>query len=151
VERTYVMIKPDGVQRNLIGKIISRLEDKGLKLVAIKFLRLTKEQAAEHYREHAGKEFYERLISLITSAPVVAMVWEGKNAVFIVRKLMGATDPAQADAGSIRGLYGMSMGRNIIHGADSVDSARREISIYFRPEELVSYEKTLETWIYEEK
>ncbi|MEL7567038.1 MAG: nucleoside-diphosphate kinase [Dehalobacterium sp.] len=149
MEQTFVMIKPDGVQRNLIGEIISRLEKKGLKLIAMKFLRLSEGQATEHYREHLGKGFYQGLIYFITSGPVVAMVWEGENAVAAARKLMGLTNPLEADPGSIRGMYGMSVGRNIIHGADSVDNAQREIAIYFKPDELVSYEKSLNNWIYE--
>lgn len=149
MEQTYVMIKPDGVQRNLIGEIICRLEKKGLKLAAMKFMRLSREQAAEHYREHQGKGFYQGLISFITSGPVVAMVWEGENAVAVARKLMGVTNPAEADPGSIRGMYGISVGRNIIHGADSVESAKREMAIYFKPEELVTYDKDLTQWIYE--
>jgi len=149
VEQTFVMIKPDGVQRNLIGEIICRLEKKGLKLVAMKLLRLSEGQAAEHYREHMGKEFYQRLISFITSGPVVAMVWEGENAVAVARKLMGLTNPLEADPGSVRGMYGMSVGMNIIHGADSVENAQREIAIYFKPQELVAYEKSLNDWVYE--
>lgn len=149
MEQTFIMIKPDGVQRTLIGEIITRLEKKGLKLAAMKFLRLSAEQAAEHYQEHLGKGFYQGLISFITSGPVVAMVWEGENAVVIARKLMGSTNPTEADPSSIRGMYGISVGRNIIHGADSVDNAQREIAIYFKPEEMVSYEKNLENWIYE--
>ena len=149
MEQTFIMIKPDGVQRNLVGEIIARLEKKGLKLAAMKLLCLSERQAAEHYCEHVGKGFYQGLISFITAGPVVAMVWEGENAVVIARRLMGLTNPAEADPGSIRGMYGMNVGRNIIHGADSVDNAQREIAIYFKPEELVSYEKSLNNWLYE--
>ncbi len=149
MEKTYVMIKPDAVQRNLIGEIISCFEKKGLTLVAMKFLRLSQEQAQAHYQEHVGKKFHDGLISFITSGPVVAMVWEGKNAVSIARKLMGSTNPAEAEPASIRGKYGMDVGRNIIHGADSAESARREIAIYFQPEEIVAYEKNIDQWIYE--
>lgn len=149
MEQTYVMIKPDGVQRNLIGEIINRFEKKGLKLVAMKMVHLTEKMAAEHYREHVGKKFYQDLISYITSGPVVAMVWEGHNAVAAARRLMGTTNPAEADPGSIRGTFGLDIGRNVIHGADSPESARREIGIYFRPEEIISYEKNLDHWVYE--
>lgn len=149
MEKTYVMIKPDGVQRNLTGEIISRFEKKGLKLTAMKFLRLSPEQAQVHYQEHVGKKFYDGLISFITSGPVVAMVWEGKNAVTAARKLMGSTNPAEADPASIRGMYGLDLGRNIIHGADSVESAEREMAIYFQTEELISYEMNIDQWIYE--
>lgn len=150
MEQTFVMIKPDGVHRNLIGEIISRFEKKGLKLLAMKFLHLSEEQGAKHYQEHLGKEFYQRLISFITSGPVVAMVWEGENGVAVARKLLGKTNPIEADSGSIRGMYGMNVGRNIIHGADSVTSAQREIDIYFKAEEIISYEKSLHNWVYEE-
>ncbi|MEN3005808.1 nucleoside-diphosphate kinase [Dehalobacterium formicoaceticum] len=149
MEKTYVMIKPDGVQRNLTGEIINRFEKKGLKLTAMKFLRLSPEQAEAHYQEHVGKKFYDGLISFITSGPVVAMVWEGENAVSAARKLMGSTNPAEADPASIRGMYGLDLGRNIIHGADSVESAGREIAIYFQTGELISYEKNIDQWIYE--
>lgn len=149
MERTYVMIKPDGVQRNLVGEIIRRIEAKGYKIVAMKFLRLTREMAEEHYREHVGKPFYEGLIEYITSGPVVAMVLEGKNVVKGMRTLMGATNPLEAAPGTIRGDFGLDVGRNVIHGADSVESAAREIAIYFKPEELVEYTKSEETWLYE--
>lgn len=147
MDRTYVMIKPDGVQRNLIGEIITRFEQKGLKLLGMKFLLLSREQGEAHYREHAGKEFYERLISFITSGPVVAMVWEGKNAVQAVRKIVGATNPIEADPGSLRGMYGLNVSNNIVHAADSIESAEREIAIYFQPGELLTYEKQLDRWI----
>lgn len=149
MERTYVMIKPDGVQRNLVGEIIGRIEAKGYKIVAMKFLRLTKAMAEEHYREHVGKPFYPGLIEYITSGPVVAMVLEGKNVVKGMRTLMGATNPLEAAPGTIRGDFGLDVGRNVIHGADSVESAAREIAIYFKPEELVEYTKNEETWLYE--
>lgn len=149
MERTYIMIKPDGVQRNLVGEIISRIEAKGYKIVAMKLLRLTKEMAEDHYREHVGKPFYEGLIEYITSGPVVAMVLEGKNVVKGMRTLMGATNPLEAAPGTIRGDFGLDVGRNVIHGADSVESATREIAIYFKPEELVEYNKIDEAWLYE--
>lgn len=149
MERTFVMIKPDGVQRNLVGEIIGRFEKKGYKVVALKMLRLTKEMAEKHYAEHVGKPFFPGLLEYITSGPVVAMVLEGKEVVTGVRQMMGATDPGKAVAGTIRGDYGLDIGRNVIHGADSLDSAHREMAIYFDEEELVDYEKTIESWIYE--
>lgn len=149
MERTYAMIKPDGVQRNLVGEIVRRIEAKGYKIVAMKMLQLTKEMAEEHYREHVGKPFYPGLVSYITSGPVVAMVLEGKNVVKGMRTLMGATNPADALPGTIRGDFGLDVGRNVIHGADSVESAAREMAIYFKPEELLSYSKAVEGWLYE--
>lgn len=149
MERTYVMIKPDGVQRNLVGKIISKFEDKGLKLVGMKFMLFTREMAERHYKEHVGKKFYEKLLDYIISGPVVAMVWEGTSAVAVARKLMGITRPLEADPSSIRGAYGMDVGRNVIHGADSPESAEREISFYFKEEELIEYDRMVDPWIYE--
>ncbi|MDS1030983.1 nucleoside-diphosphate kinase [Bacillota bacterium LX-D] len=149
MERTYVMVKPDGVQRNLVGKIIRRIDSKGYKLIGLKLLQISQEIAAEHYREHQGKSFYSSLVDFITSGPVVAMVWEGKGVVKAMRTLMGATNPLEAAPGTIRGDFGIDIGRNVIHGADSVENAEREIALYFRPEELVSYPKALEQWIYE--
>jgi nucleoside-diphosphate kinase len=149
LERTFVMIKPDGVQRNLVGEIILRLEKKGLKIVALKFLRLTEGMAREHYREHVGKPFFPGLLEYITSGPVVAMAWEGKNAVQEVRKLLGATNPGEALPGTIRGDLGLDIGRNVIHGADSPESARRELDLYFRPEEIIDYRKEVDNWLYE--
>lgn len=149
MERTFVMIKPDGVQRNLVGEIISRLEKKGYKLVAMKLMQLTEEQARLHYREHVEKPFFRGLVEYITSGPVVAMVWEGKNAVKGIRQLMGATNPQEAQPGTIRGDYGLDIGRNVIHGADSVESAQREMQIYFSPEEILTYDKEIEKWQYE--
>jgi nucleoside-diphosphate kinase len=143
------MIKPDGVQRNLVGEIVRRIEAKGYKIVAMKMLQLTKEMAEEHYREHVGKPFYPGLVSYITSGPVIAMVLEGKNVVKGMRTLMGATNPADALPGTIRGDFGLDVGRNVIHGADSVESAAREMAIYFKPEELLSYSKAVEGWLYE--
>ncbi|MBO8169774.1 MAG: nucleoside-diphosphate kinase [Thermoanaerobacteraceae bacterium] len=149
MERTFIMIKPDGVQRNLVGAIISRFEAKGYKLVAMKFMRLTEEQAREHYKEHVDKPFFAGLLEYITSGPVVAMVWEGKDVVAAARQMMGKTNPLEAQPGTIRGDYGLDIGRNVIHGADSVESAEREIKIYFDEDEILSYEKTMESWLYE--
>ena len=149
MERTYLMVKPDGVQRGLCGEIVSRFEKKGLKLIAMKLMVIPKETAENHYGEHKGKKFYDSLISYITSGPVLAMVWEGENAVAICRNMMGKTNPAESAPGTIRGDYGMVTGLNIIHGSDSVESAEREIKIFFKPEELVSYDRTADRWTYE--
>ncbi len=149
MERTFVMIKPDAVQRGLIGEIIARLERKGLKIVALKMLHVSKDLAENHYAEHKGKSFFENLVDYITSAPVVAMVVEGKNAVKVVRTLVGATNPQEAQPGTIRGDYGMDIGRNVIHASDSLESARREISLFFKSEEIFDYKRIDEDWLYE--
>lgn len=149
MERTYLMVKPDGVQRGICGEIVSRFEKKGLKLVAMKLMVIPKEVAENHYGEHKDKPFFPSLINYITSGPVLAMVWEGESAVSVCRNMMGKTNPKESAPGTIRGDFGMQTGMNIIHGSDSVESAEREISIFFRPEELVSYEKTIQSWIYE--
>lgn len=149
MERTYLMVKPDGVQRGLCGEILSRFERKGLKIVGMKMMVISRETAENHYGEHKGKPFFESLISYITSGPVLAMVLEGENAVAVCRGMMGKTKPLESAPGTIRGDYAMVTGMNIIHGSDSVESAEREISIFFRPEELVSYEKTMDAWVYE--
>lgn len=149
MERTYVMVKPDGVQRNLAGEIITRFEKKGFKIVGLKLLQLTREIAEKHYAEHIGKGFFEGLVSYITSGPVVAMVLEGKDVVAAVRTMNGATNPANATPGTVRGDYAIEVGRNIVHASDSVESAEREIAIYFTPQEVVNYNKVLDTWIYE--
>ncbi len=148
MEKTYVMIKPDGVQRGLVGEIISRFEKKGLKLAALKLLQITPELAGVHYGEHKDKPFYASLVNYITSGPVVAMVWEGQNAVAAARKMMGATRPAEAEIGTIRADFAMDVERNIIHGSDSAASAEREINIFFAPEEVLEYQQILESWIY---
>ena len=137
-ERTFVAIKPDGVQRGLIGDIVKRFEQKGYKISAMKMLKVTDEQARAHYAEHEGKPFYPRLIKYIQSGPVVAMVVEGVNAVAGVRHLMGATKPDEADVGTIRADYAQEMGYNVVHGSDSVESAQREIKIYFNENEIFS-------------
>ena len=135
-ERTFIAIKPDGVKRNLIGKIISRFEEKGYKIIGLKLLLPTMEMAEKHYEEHKGKPFYPRLINYITSGPIVAMVIEGNNVVVESRRMMGSTKPEEAEAGTIRFDYATTMEYNIIHGSDSVASAEREIAIYFKEEEL---------------
>ncbi len=149
MEKTYLMVKPDGVQRGICGEIVSRFEKKGLKLVAMKLMQIPKETAENHYGEHKGKKFYDSLISYITSGPVLAMVWEGENAVSVCRNIMGKTNPQESAPGTIRGDFGMVTGVNIIHGSDSAESAAREISIFFKPEELMSYDRALDKWIYE--
>lgn len=148
MEKTFIMLKPDAVQRNLAGEIISKLEKKGLKLVALKMLLLNNELAERHYGEHLGKPFFQSLVDFITSGPVIAMVWEGENAIQAARKMMGSTDPQKAEPGTIRGDYALFTGNNIIHGSDSPQSAVREIEIFFAPSEIISYRKDLELWIY---
>jgi len=149
LERTYVMVKPDGVQRGLISEVVSRFEKRGLKIVGMKMLQIPRELAEEHYGEHKGKPFFEALVGYITSSPVVAMVLEGKNAVAAARDMMGATDPQKANPGTIRGDFGLDIGRNVVHGSDSTASAEREINLFFKPEELVEYKLENERWIYE--
>ena len=149
MERTYLMVKPDGVQRGLVGEIMSRFEKKGLKLVAAKLMVIPKETAEKHYAEHKDKKFFPSLISYVTSGPVFAMVWEGENAVQVCRNIMGKTNPQESAPGTIRGDYCMVTGVNIIHGSDSPESAAREIGIFFRPEDLVDYKRDSDKWIYE--
>lgn len=149
LERTFVMVKPDGVQRGLVGEVIARLERRGYRLCGIKLLQLTREMAEKHYAEHRGKAFFDGLVQYICSGPVVAMVWEGKGVVAGVRQLMGSTDPAQAAPGTIRADLAVEIGRNVVHGSDSPASAQREIELYFRPEELVNYRRCGEEWLYE--
>ena len=138
MERTFVMIKPDGVQRNLVGEIISRLEKKGFKIVGLKMLKISLDLAEQHYQEHKEKPFFPKLVEFITSGPVVAMVVEGIKTVSTVREMMGATNPLEAAPGTIRATYGMYMERNVIHGSDSLASARREINLFFKPEEMLN-------------
>jgi nucleoside-diphosphate kinase len=149
LERTFLMIKPDAVQRGLVGVIIAKLEAKGFKLVGLKIIQVDRALAEEHYVEHKGKGFFEPTVQYIMSSPVVAMVWEGKNIVAMAREMMGATNPANANPGSIRGAYGMDISRNIIHGSDSLTSAEREINLYFKPAELLDYKKAGEEWLSE--
>jgi nucleoside-diphosphate kinase len=147
MERTLILFKPDAVQRRVAGRLLSRLEEKGLKIVGLKMLRVTKELSARHYAEHVSKPFYPLLEEFITSGPVIALVAEGPQAVAVVRAMMGPTNGAQAPPGTIRGDYGLSRQMNLMHGSDSVDAAKREIEVYFRPEELISYEATLKEWV----
>jgi nucleoside-diphosphate kinase len=149
MEREFVMIKPDGVQRGLVGEIISRIEKSGLKIIAIKMLKVTQEKAKTHYAVHQGKHFYKGLIKYIVSGPVVAFVVEGKDAVVHTRRLVGATNPSDAPPGSIRGDFALEIGRNVVHAADSKVNAMDEIEIYFEDYELVRYNKIDEEWIYE--
>jgi nucleoside-diphosphate kinase len=149
MEQTYIMIKPDGVQRNLIGEIISRIEKRGLKIIALKMYTLSEKTARAHYAEHEGMDFFQSLIDFVTSGPSVSMVVEGQNAVAVMREMNGATDPRQAAVGTIRGDFALETGRNIVHGSDSIESARREITIHFNESECSSYTKIDEQWLYE--
>ena len=148
-ERTFVMIKPDAVQRGLVGEIISRLERKGIKLVAMKLVSVSRELAEKHYGVHRGKSFFEPTVKYITSSPVVAMVLEGNNAIEMVRSMMGKTDPQQAATGTIRGDYGQFIGRNIVHGSDSKETAEFEINLWFKPKEIADYKRIDEEWLTE--
>lgn len=148
-ERTFIAIKPDGVQRGLVGQIISRFETKGFTLVGLKIMTVTKELAEKHYDVHKDKPFFRSLIEFITSGPVVAMVWEGEGVVASARKIIGATNPLTAEPGTIRGDYGISVGRNLIHGSDAIETAQTEINLWFKEEELVSWKPTLTSWIVE--
>ena len=150
MERTFVAIKPDAVQRGLIGEILQRFERKGFKILGLKFVLLDRETAEKHYAEHVGKPFYEKLVNFITSGPIVVMVIKGKNAVEVSRRMMGATDPSKADNGTIRADYAQIMERNIIHGSDSAESAEREINIHFKESELVEdWHRNIRGWILE--
>ncbi len=151
VQRTFVAIKPDGVQRGLIGDIVSRFEKKGLKIVGMKFMQVTKQLAENHYGEHKGKPFFEGLVGFITSGPILAMVLEGKDAIAVSRTVIGATNPVSAAPGTIRGDLALEIGRNIVHGSDGPESAKREIGIFFSDEELVSnWNRTVQCWVSEE-
>ncbi len=149
MERSLIIIKPDGVQRGLIGAIISRLENRGLKIVAMKMIQMDESLARRHYAVHEGKPFFESLIKYITSAPVVVMVVEGPRAVEVVRKTMGATNPADAAPGTIRADFALEIGRNLIHGSDSIETAEKEISLFFHPSEILSYTRDTDRWIFE--
>ncbi|MEB3122056.1 MAG: nucleoside-diphosphate kinase [Snowella sp.] len=149
MERTFIMIKPDGVQRNLVGEVIRRFETKGFKLVGLKLLSVSKELAAKHYDVHKERPFFAGLVQFITSSPVVAMVWEGDGVVASARNLIGATNPLTSPPGTIRGDFGVSIGRNLIHGSDAIETAQHEIALWFTPEELVSWEPTITPWVYE--
>lgn len=148
MESTFVLVKPDGVQRGLIGEIISRLEKRGLKLFAAKFLLVSPEFAEKHYAAHKGKDFFPGLIRYITSAPVMAMVWNGENAVEAVRQTMGSTRPYEAAPGTIRHDFALVVGRNLTHASDSLESAETEIALWFTPEELVKWTQSNDNWIF---
>ena len=150
MERTFAMVKPGAFQRGLVGRIISRFEDRGLKLVGMKMMHISNELAEKHYGEHKSKPFYPELVGYITSGPVVAMVIEGPHAISVVRNMMGKTDPLESAPGTIRGDYGIFTGKNIVHGSDSEVSAEREISLFFKPEELLSYKRCDEEWLYKD-
>lgn len=149
MERTFLMIKPDGVQRGLVGEIIRRYETKGFTLIGLKIMTVSQELAEKHYDVHRDKSFFKGLVEFITSGPVVAMVWEGDGVVASARKLIGATNPLTAESGTIRGDYGITIGRNIIHGSDAIETARTEIALWFKDEELTSWESSMKRWLYE--
>ena len=149
IERTYIMVKPDGVQRALVGEVVSRLEAKGLKPIALKLMRIPRELAERHYGEHKERSFFDSLIAYITSGPCVCMVWEGDNAVQVCRTLIGKTNPQDAAPGTIRGDLGMQTAMNIVHGSDSPESAKREIALFFNDYELQEYDRTMDAWLYE--
>lgn len=149
MERTFIAIKPDGVQRALVGEIISRFEAKGFTLVGLKLMQVSKELAEEHYGVHRERPFFPGLVEFITSGPLVAMVWEGKGVVASARKMIGATNPLNSEPGTIRGDFGVDVGRNIIHGSDAVETAQAEIKLWFKEEELVGWTPTIARWLYE--
>lgn len=147
MDRTLILVKPDGVQRGLAGQIIARFEMRGLKMIGMKFMQMSRGLAERHYAEHEGKNFYEELVGYITSGPVIAMVWEGPHAIEAARATMGVTNPVEASPGTIRGDFGMVVGRNLVHGSDSEDSAKREIELFFKEDELMEWARDGEPWI----
>lgn len=149
MERTLVLIKPDAMQRSLAGEIIGRLERRGLRIVGIRMLHMDEALAREHYAAHEGKAFFQGLLQYITSSPIIAAVFEGKNAVEIARQSMGATNPAQAAPGTIRGDLGIDTGRNLVHGSDSLEAAEKEIRLFFKEGETFSYERNIDPWVFE--
>jgi nucleoside-diphosphate kinase len=148
MERSLVLIKPDAIQRGLAAEIISRLENRGLKIVAMKMLHMDKDLAQRHYAIHKGKTFFDDLVSFITSSPLIAIVFQGKNAVEVIRQMMGETDPVKAQPGTIRGDFGIDIGHNLIHGSDSLENASKEIDLFFSANEIFTYDRELDTWIY---
>jgi nucleoside-diphosphate kinase len=146
MQRTLVLCKPDTVQRGLVGRVVSRFEEKGLKLVGMKMLRVDESLAGRHYAEHVEKPFYADLLAFITASPIVALAVEGDNAVEVVRNLMGVTNPQKAGSGTIRGDFGLNLTMNLVHGSDSLASAQREVALFFAPEELYDYETALREW-----
>ncbi|AJD91304.1 nucleoside diphosphate kinase [Jeotgalibacillus malaysiensis] len=148
MEKTFLMVKPDGVQRGLIGEVISRFERKGFKLAAGKLMVISDDLAKKHYGEHADKPFFGELVDFITSGPVFAMIWEGEDVVKTARHMMGATKPSEADLGTIRGDFGLTVGKNIIHGSDSLESAEREMALFFGESAALEYKKSSDEWVY---
>ena len=148
MEKSLVLIKPDAVQRGLAGEIISRLEKKGLRIAAMKMLHMDRALAQRHYAVHTGKAFFDDLVDFITSGPVIAIVFQGRNAVEVIRQVMGGTDPAKASSGTIRGDFGIDIGHNLVHGSDSLDNASGEIDLFFSAEEILSYDRDLDNWSY---
>lgn len=149
MERTLVLLKPDAIQRNMVGRIIGRLEDRGLKIAGLKMLHMDDEIANRHYEAHLDKPFYKGLKSFMTSSPLIAIAIEGINAVEAVRVMMGTTDPQQAGPGTIRGDFGVDIGRNLVHGSDSISAAERELSIFFDAKEIVDYKRDVDRWVIE--
>lgn len=149
MERTFLAIKPDGVQRGLVGEIVRRFETKGFTLVGMKFMKVSKELAESHYDVHKERPFFSSLVNFITSGPIVAMVWEGEGVVAAARKMIGATNPLTAEPGTIRGDFGVNIGRNLIHGSDAIETAQREISLWFSDEELFAWESQMKPWLQE--
>ena len=149
MERTLIILKPDAVQRGLCGQILARFEQKGLQVVAMKFTRLAQQLVETHYEPHKGKPFYAGLVRFMTSSPVVVLALEGKDAVAVARKMMGATFGSKAESGTIRGDYGISNAFNLIHGSDSPESAQRELSLFFKPEDLIDWQPASRAWIYD--
>lgn len=149
MERTLIIVKPDAVQRGLIGRIVTRFERRGLRIAAMKLIHIDEALAQRHYAIHEGKPFYEPLIAYITSSPVVVMVLEGNDAIEIVRRTMGATNPAEAAPGTIRADFGLEIGRNLVHGSDGPDTAAFEVSLFFDEDEILSYDRDTDPWIFE--
>lgn len=149
MERTFLMIKPDGVQRGLVGEIIRRFETKGFTLVGMKFMSVERKLAEQHYEVHQERPFFKGLVDFITSSPVVAMVWQGEGVVASARKIIGATNPLAAEPGTIRGDFGVNVGRNLIHGSDAQETAQREIALWFKEEELANWQPVAMPWIQE--
>jgi nucleoside-diphosphate kinase len=149
VERSLVLVKPDGVQRALVGEVITRLERRGLRLVGAKFVQVSRELAETHYAIHKGKPFYDGLIEYIISAPVMAMVWEGPNAVAAIRQTMGSTRPTEAAPGSLRHDFALEVGRNLTHASDTVENGEKEVGLWFKNEELVDWKREVDRWVFE--
>ena len=149
MERTLVLIKPDAMQRGLAGEIVARLERRGLRVAALRLFQMDRALARRHYAEHEGKPFYQTLVDFITACPIIAAVLEGPNAVEVVRAAMGATDPRKAAPGTIRGDFGLNITQNLIHGSDSLGSAQREIDLFFSPEEILSYPRDIDRWLFD--